>query len=140
FTAIHVPMQEPDKWLAMNDHLSDPAQRLRAACASHMDDVIGQVLAALERKKLRDNTLVVFFGDNGAHSPQENQGGAYPGNYGTLKVGNDNKPLRGYKSSVYEGGIRTPGLACWPGKLTPAEVHTPTHAADFMPTLCALTG
>jgi arylsulfatase A-like enzyme len=140
FTAIHVPIQEPDKWLAMNDHLTDPGQRLRAACASHMDDVVGQVLAVLERKKLRDNTLVIFFGDNGAHGPQANQGGPYPGDYGELRVGNDNKPLRGHKGGVYEGGIRTPGLAAWPGKLQPAELHAPLHAVDWMPTVCALAG
>src|SRR5262249_18425480 len=129
FTAIHVPMFEPEKWRDVNAHLSDPGQRLRAACASHMDEGIGQILAALDQKKLRDNTLVIFFGHNGAHPPSDNQGGAYPGSYERLSVGNDNLPLRGHKSGVYEGGIRTPGLACWPGKLAPAEVHTPLHAA-----------
>jgi arylsulfatase A-like enzyme len=140
FTAIHVPMLEPEKWLQVNSHLSDPGQRLRAACASHMDDAIGQVLAVLDRKKLRENTLVLFFGDNGAHPPSDNQGGAYPGSYERLQVGNHNEPLRGHKSGIYEGGIRTPGLACWPGKLAVAEVHTPLHAVDWMPTLCALVG
>src|SRR5438874_8973620 len=44
-TAIHVPMLEPEKWLQMNAQLAEPGQRLRAACASHMDDAIGQILA-----------------------------------------------------------------------------------------------
>ena len=140
FTAIHVPMLEGEKWQKLNAHLTEPGQRLRAACATHMDDAIGQILATLERRKLLDNTLIIFFGDNGAHGPSDNQGGAYPGDYGHLLVGNDNKPLRGHKSGIYEGGIRTPGLACWSGKLTPGEVHAPMHAADWMPTLCALTG
>jgi arylsulfatase A-like enzyme len=98
------------------------------------------VLAVLDRKKLRDNTLVIFFGDNGAHAPQDNQGGPYPGDYGHLMVGNTNAPLRGHKSSVYEGGIRTPGLASWPGKLKPGETQTPMHAVDWMPTLAKLAG
>lgn len=140
FTAIHVPIAEPEKWLNANAHLTDPAQRLRAACASHMDDAIGQVLAALERKQLRANTLVLFLSDNGAHGPSPNQGGPYPGDFGPLRVGNDNLPLRGHKSGVYEGGIRTPGIAHWPGRLAPGEVHTPLHAVDWMPTLCALAG
>jgi arylsulfatase A-like enzyme len=140
FTAIHVPIAEPEKWQQANAHLTDPAQRLRAACASHMDDAIGQVLAVLDRKQLRTNTLVLFLSDNGAHGPSPNQGGPYPGDYGPLRVGNDNLPLRGYKSGVYEGGIRTPGVARWPGKLAPGEVHTPLHAVDWMPTLCALAG
>lgn len=140
FTAIHVPMNEPEKWREANKHLSDPGQRLRAACTTHMDDAIGQVLAALDRKKLRENTVVLFFGDNGAHGPSDNQGGAYPGEYEHHRVGNDNLPLRGHKSGVYEGGIRTPGLLSWPGKLAVREIHTPIHAADWMPTFCHVAG
>jgi arylsulfatase A-like enzyme len=140
FTAIHVPMVEAEKWQQMNAGLTEPGQRLRAACASHLDDAIGQVLATLDRKKLRDNTLVVFFGDNGAHGPSDNQGGAYPGMYERFRVGNDNLPFRGHKSGLYEGGIRTPGLAHWPGKLQPVDIHTPLHAVDWMPTLCGVAG
>jgi arylsulfatase A-like enzyme len=140
FTAIHVPMNEPEKWREANKHLTDPGQKLRAACATHMDDAIGQVIAALDRKKLRENTVVLFFGDNGAHGPSDNQGGSYPGEYERHRVGNDNPPLRGHKSGVYDGGIRTPGLVSWPGKLRPAEVHMPTHAVDWMPTFCHLAG
>jgi arylsulfatase A-like enzyme len=140
FTAIHVPLDEPESWQELNAHLTDPAQRLRAACATHMDDVIGQVLAALDRKQLRDNTLVIFLSDNGAHPPSDNQGGPYPGEYARLKVGNHNRPLRGHKTQVYEGGIRTPGVVRWPGRLEPGEIHTPLHAVDWMPTLCALAG
>lgn len=140
FTAIHVPIDEPERWQQQNVQLADPAQRLRAACASHMDDAIGQVLAVLERRQFRANTLVIFLSDNGAHPPSDNQGGPYPGTYARLKVGNDNRPLRGHKSGVYEGGIRTPGVVHWPGRLRPGEVHTPLHAVDWMPTLCALAG
>lgn len=140
FTAIHVPIDEPDRWQAVNPHLTDPAQRLRAAAASHMDDAIGRVLAALERRKLRENTLVLFLSDNGAHPPTANQGGPYPGDFGPLKVGNDNRPWRGFKTEVYEGGIRTPGVAHWPGRIPQRELDAPIHAVDWMPTLCALSG
>jgi len=140
FTAIHVPIREPEPWLQANAHLADPAQRLRAACATHMDHAIGQVLAVLDRKRLRDDTLVILLSDNGAHAPGDNQGGPYPGEYERLQVGNDNRPLRGHKSGVYEGGIRTPGVAHWPARLKPAEIHTPLHAVDWMPTLCTLAG
>ena len=140
FTAIHVPMDEPEQWQQMNSHLADPGQRLRAACASHMDDAIGQVLAELDRQQVRDRTLVIFLSDNGAHPPSDNQGGPYPGEYARVKVGNDNRPLRGHKTQVYEGGIRTPGVVRWPGHLKPCEIHTPLHAVDWMPTLCALAG
>jgi arylsulfatase A-like enzyme len=140
FTAIHVPIDEPEPWQQMNAHLTDPGQRLRAACTSHMDDAIGQVLAELDCRQLRDRTLVIFLSDNGAHPPSDNQGGPYPGEYARVKVGNDNRPWRGHKTQVYEGGIRTPGVVCWPGHLNPCEIHTPLHAVDWMPTLCALAG
>jgi arylsulfatase A-like enzyme len=133
-------MVEPEKWQQMNAHLTDPGQRLRAACASHLDDAIGQVLTVLQRKNFRDNTLVIFLSDNGAHPPGDNQGGPYPGEYARVKVGNDNAPLRGHKTQVYEGGIRTPGVVHWPGKVKPGAVDTPLHAVDWMPTLCALAG
>ncbi len=140
FTAIHVPMDEPEPWQQRNAHLTDAGQRLRAACASHMDDAIGQVLAELDRQQIGDRTLVVFLSDNGAHPPSDNQGGPYPGEYARVKVGNDNRPFRGYKTQVYEGGIRTPGVVRWPGHLKPCEIHMPLHAVDWMPTLCGLAG
>jgi arylsulfatase A-like enzyme len=105
-----------------------------------MDDAIGQVLAVLDRRQLRENTLVLFLSDNGAHPPSDNQGGPYPGEYSRLKVGNHNLPLRGHKTQVYEGGIRTPGVAVWPGRIPVGEIQVPLHAVDWMPTLCALAG
>ncbi len=140
FTAIHVPIDEPQKWQDLNAHLPDPAQRLRAACASHLDAAIGQIVQAVQRKKAAERTLFIFLSDNGAHTPHENQGGPYPGDYGKLKVGNDNLPLRGHKSGLYDGGIRTPGLVWWPGKIQAGEVKAPLHAVDWLPTLAALAG
>ena len=140
FTAIHIPIDEPEKWRQANADLGDPGARLRAATASHMDDAIGRVLEALERKGLRNNTLVVFLSDNGAHPATRNDDPLYPGKHPSHRVGNDNLPLRGHKGGVYEGGIRTPGIVHWPGKLQPGEVHAPLHAVDWMPTLCGLAG
>ena len=52
----------------------------------------------------------------------------------------DNLPFRGKKGDVYEGGIRTPGVVCWPGKLQPGVCEIPLSVTDWMPTLCALAG
>ena len=52
----------------------------------------------------------------------------------------DNRPLRGWKGEVYEGGIRVPALANWPGVLTPGSLSRSVHIVDWMPTLCALVG
>jgi arylsulfatase A-like enzyme len=133
-------MVEDEKWHQANAHLSDPGQRLRAACATHMDDAVGQILAAVDRKGLRQKTLVLFFGDNGAHGPLDNQGGPYPGEYSRVQVGNTNAPLRGSKGGIYEGGIRTPALVHWPPRLAARDEPTPVHAVDWMPTFCALAG
>jgi arylsulfatase A-like enzyme len=52
----------------------------------------------------------------------------------------DNLPFRGGKGAVYEGGIRTPGVVSWPGKLPPSICAAPLSVTDWMPTLCALAG
>lgn len=52
----------------------------------------------------------------------------------------DNRPLRGWKGELYEGGIRVPALANWPGVLTPGSLTSPVHIVDWMPTLCTLVG
>jgi len=135
FSAIHVPIDEPEEWLAKNAQLNDPGQRLRAACATHMDHAIGQILAALQRTGVQQRTLIVFASDNGAHGLTDNQGGAYLGKYPQLKVGNDNLPLRGHKTEVYEGGIRTPALVHWPKHIQPGSCQVPLHIADWLPTL-----
>jgi arylsulfatase A-like enzyme len=52
----------------------------------------------------------------------------------------NNFPLRGWKTELYEGGIRVPAFANWPGRLKPGTVDSPTHVSDWLPTLCKLTG
>ena len=60
--------------------------------------------------------------------------------YPKVLLPGDNQPLRGRKGGVYEGGVRTPGIVCWPGKLQPAVCDIPLSVTDWMPTLCALAG
>ena len=91
-----------------------------------MDDGIGRLLTSLEEKGLRDNTLIVFSSDNG---------GWYQNNAGA-----DNKPLRGQKGTLYEGGVRVPTIAAWPGKLEPGVVNEPLHMVDWYPTFVKLAG
>lgn len=142
FTAIHIPMKEPQQWLDKNPGISEPGDRLRAACASHMDAAIGRVLAALDETGQRENTLILFFCDNGGHASIDNADKKFPnpGQYPDLKVGRDNAPLRGYKSGLYEGGIRSATIVSWPGHLQAGSIEAPLHAADWMPTLTRLVG
>lgn len=140
FTAVHVPIGAEQKWLDANAHITDPAQRLHAADVTHLDDSVGQILAALERKGVREDTLVLFLSDNGAHTGTDNQQDKYPGadRRKSLAVGGSNGPLRGWKTTVYEGGIRTPAVAHWPSRWKPGTVDQPLSVTDWLPTLCKL--
>lgn len=124
FNAPHTPLQATEPWLAKFTHIKDQKRRTHRAMVAQMDDAIGRIVATLERKGLREKTLVVFSSDNGANTPT-----------------GDNSPLRDQKGSVYEGGVRVPALANWPGKLPAGTVVSqPLHIMDWFPTLLRLAG
>ncbi|MCX7887521.1 MAG: sulfatase-like hydrolase/transferase [Verrucomicrobiae bacterium] len=141
FTAVHLPIREPDEWLArVPASISGQVPRHYAACIMHLDDAVGRILAALDKKGVRDNTIVVFTSDNGG-STAENNDPKYPDDgCPNGKLPGNNRPLRGQKGDLYEGGIRVPTIASWPGKLTPAKFNGVAHISDWMPTFCALAG
>ena len=141
FTAVHLPIKEPPEWLdRVPASITGAVQREYAACVMHLDDSVGRIVAALEKKGVRDNTLLVFTSDNGG-STAENAGQTYPADdYAKGSLPGSNTPLRGEKGSLYEGGIRVPTIASWPGKLKPGTVESPLSVADWMPTFCALAG
>jgi arylsulfatase A-like enzyme len=135
YTAPHVPLDEPEKWLNLYADRPNPGDRIYPACVSHMDDGIGQVVGALDRTGKRANTLIIFTSDNGAWRGAKNPKPYPPG----LAAG-INTPLRGKKGDVYEGGIRVPALANWPGHLLPGKFDWPIHAVDWLPTFADLAG
>lgn len=141
FTAVHLPIKEPDEWLRrVPDSIEGDVPRHYAACVMHLDAAVGRIVAALDKTKRRDNTLLVFTSDNGG-STVENNDLKYPDDHcpsGKL-VGN-NKPWRGEKGSLYEGGTRVPTLVSWPGRAKPGKVDRPVQIIDWMPTFCSLTG
>ncbi|RIH64358.1 arylsulfatase [Mariniphaga sediminis] len=138
----HYPLDEPDEWMSLYDGLSlHPSRKLFAASVSHMDAGIGKIMEALERTGKRENTLILFLSDNGGqHSWHSNT--EYRGKYADNphSVLGNNYPLRGWKGDLYEGGIRVPAIASWPGKLQPGEANFPIHMSDWLPTLCHLIG
>jgi arylsulfatase A-like enzyme len=98
-----------------------------AAMITRMDGDVGRLLALLAELGLDDRTLVFFASDNG---------GPYAD-----KLFQHNGPLRGRKRDMYEGGIRTPAIARWPGKIPAGKVSDQVWAfCDFLPTMAALTG
>ena len=140
FTAVHVPIQEPEEYVApYSGRIENESRRRFAGCATHMDCSIGQMIEALDRTRQRANTLIIFTSDNGGSGPWA-PAGRYPGQYDACPVLGDNSPLRGRKGTVYEGGVRVPALANWPGVLKPGELTAPLHIVDWMPTLLALAG
>jgi arylsulfatase A-like enzyme len=103
-----------------------------------MDDAIGRVLDALDEWKVRERTLVIFLSDNGGEPPIPPA--KFGGYYKNYEQKGDNRPLRGWKSEVYEGGIRVPALAHWGGKLKHRKVTAVTSAIDILPTVAKLAG
>lgn len=147
--APHAPYQAPqpeiDAYQAVFD---DPVHRTYAAMITNLDRQIGRMVAALEQKSMRENTLIFFTSDNGgatsalfatgARSPEERaaSGGVALG----AKPPASNRPFSGGKGTLKEGGVRQPAFVNWPARLRPSVVHEPMHHVDLMPTLLALAG
>jgi arylsulfatase A-like enzyme len=92
-----------------------------------LDWSVGQVLATLRAEGLAENTLVVFTSDNGPWLTQFEQGGSA----GLLREG---------KGCTFEGGMRVPGIAWWPGRIAPRTTSALATTMDIFPTALALAG
>src|SRR5215471_17918147 len=114
FTAPHAPYQAPQASLDTYKNIADPNRRAYAAMVTAMDDEIGKVIEALEKRTMRDNTLIIFQSDNGGPRSAKFTG---------------------------EGDTRVVALANWPGHLKPGTVvDQPIHMVDMYPTLAGLAG
>lgn len=140
FTAPHIPVKEPAEWRErVPAGIQPESRRHYAASLLHMDAAIGRVMAALERRGVADQTVVVFTSDNGADPDVPNADPDYPEDgYTAGPGGGSNAPLRGGKRELLEGGIRVPALVWAPGRLPPGRFEAPVHAIDWMPTLTGL--
>jgi arylsulfatase B len=127
FTAPHTPLQVPEAYLAryacldkkLDDGKPSELQKL-AAMITCMDDGIGRILHALEQTGISQNTLIWFISDNG----------------GVKMFDGVNRPLRGGKLTVYEGGVRVPSVVFWPGVIEGGRKMTePASKIDVFPTL-----
>ncbi len=147
--SAHAPYQAPKAEIdAYIDVFPDEVHRTYAAMITNLDRQVGRVVTALEKKGMRQNTLIFFTTDNGgpasalfatgARSPEEREesGGVALGN----KPPCSNAPFSGGKGGLHEGGVRLPAIFNWPAKLKPAVVNEPLHHVDVMPTLLALAG
>jgi len=137
FTAPHTPFQAPQEYLDRFKHIEDENRRAYAAMISVMDDGVGKVVAELDRRGMRDNTLIVFHSDNGGVTNSLFAGdtkvaGGMPASNG---------PYRDGKGTVYEGGTRVVAFANWPGRIAPGTViDEMIHVTDMYPTIAGLAG
>ena len=121
YNAPHTPLQATDTDLERNNHIDVEKRRTYAAMVSSMDDGVGLILDKLEEKNISENTIVIFFSDNG---------GVEWYNF------SDNGPLRGIKGDFFEGGIRVPFTMQWPKKIKPGIIYNkPIIALDVFATV-----
>lgn len=110
-----------------------PYNAIYAAMITRLDKEIGRLMKSLDDLGLSENTLVVFTSDNGATFESGNQGAS---NYH-----DSNRPFRGHKRNLWEGGVRVPGIVRWTGKVPAGKVSNDiVHNIDILPTFLAAAG
>ncbi len=138
FTAAHSPYQAPKEYVDRYPQIKDPTRRTYAGQVTCLDDEIGKVLAALEKTKMRENTLILFHSDNGGTKSKMFAG---EGDVSKVNIPCDNGSLNGGKGQLYEGGTRVPAFANWPGHIKAGgEMKDLVHVVDMLPTLARLAG
>ena len=128
YNAVHAPAQAPpetiDRVKKQHPDLS-PERQVLMAMLHHLDEGVGAVTRKLRDEALFENTVVVYLTDNG----------------GAKNMRADNSPLRGFKASHYEGGIRTPFIVSWPARFAGGRaIDTPVVSLDVLPTVLDAVG
>ena len=127
FTIPHAKFQVPDDSPYSNEGWTTN-QKNYAAMITRMDKDIGRIFSLLDSLEINENTIVFFASDNG-------------GVKGMSDFFASNGQLRGYKTGIYEGGIRAPLIARWPGKIIQGSKSAHISAFwDMMPTFCEIAG
>ncbi|MEX2185595.1 MAG: arylsulfatase [Pirellulales bacterium] len=125
FNGVHSPLQVPERYLQPYADIKGNRRKLAGMIAA-VDEAISQIVAALDKAGIRDNTLIVFASDNGGPNP---------------RALSTNGKLRAGKGTIYEGGVRVCAFANWPGHVPAgATIAEPMHAVDWYPTLVKLAG
>ena len=127
FHEPHEPIDTAQRFKDLYPGFDHPTQAAHHGNVTQMDDAFGRLMRTLDALNLRDTTLVLFTSDNGPAITNRHPHGSAG-------------PLRDKKGSMYEGGIRVPGMLRWPGHTKPGQVcHEPVSGVDLLPTLCAVT-
>jgi arylsulfatase A-like enzyme len=145
---------QPEAWEDVDQEWEAAKMEIYAAMVDRLDQGIGRVLTALREHGQEGNTLVIFFSDNGgcaSHSSaaahEAFRAGKSPGGKDSYILGGpgwataQSSPFRRYKTWTYEGGISTPMLVRWPGRVKAGGMATyVTHLVDLMPTFIEISG
>jgi arylsulfatase A-like enzyme len=139
FTCPHHRIEAPKEYIDMfkgKFQEKDPARPINAiyaASVARLDKEVGRILEAIDKRKLSDNTLVVFTSDQGATFE--------PYNEGASAYHDSNFPFRGHKRTLWEGGIRVPAVVRWPGNVPAGKVSSEiVHMTDVFPTFLHAAG
>jgi arylsulfatase A-like enzyme len=123
----HTPHNPPERLFKKYKPLTDSVHLARYwAMCEWFDETCGELLDTIEKRGLSKNTMVVFVSDNGWTQPPDRPGGGVGGDYG--------------KRSAYDGGLRTPIMIRWPGKVEPRLSNTPVSSIDIAPTVLRACG
>ena len=133
--SVHAPIQAKPELIEKYRGLAIPDYPQRnpiyGAMVESLDDAVGTLVAAIDELGIADDTIIVFFSDNGGMVHRFNDG---------VPV-TSNAPLRSGKSSIYEGGVREPLVVVWPGQVAPGSKSDEiVQSVDFYPTLLEMTG
>lgn len=134
--AVHIPLQARERLIEKYENKPKPDSGVNnaiyAAMVEHVDASVGRILDKLDELELSDNTVVVFFSDNGGLRQRFDGDGP---------IVSTNAPLRAEKGTVYEGGIRVPMIVRWPGVVAAGSTNdTPITSVDIYPTFLELAG
>nr|XP_018918144.1 PREDICTED: arylsulfatase B-like [Bemisia tabaci] len=123
-------LEAPQETIAKFQHITEPNRQIYAAMVSKLDESVGRVVAALGRKRMLENSIIVFMSDNGAPSPDIRGEGADYVNWGS------NYPFRGVKNTLWNGGVRSASFI-WSPRLqqSPRVCNQLMHITDWLPTL-----
>lgn len=123
YNAVHTPAQAPAEDIKAVS--GDETRDILVAMLKHLDLGVGEIVKTLKKHDIYENTIIIYLSDNG----------------GAKSMVADNKPLRGVKHDIYDGGIRVPFLMSWPAQIKAGqETQSPVISLDILPTLLDAAG